>query len=122
LPRAISDNDMSMESGGPSRRGKTAAIGLVPNNARVPPQAGMAEGELPKARPTMPGRRPARCATPPRQSDGCWRRRQRRRHSSLPARAGVDGAEVRGKACRPPMPSSEPDRMLELAPFQGFIE
>ena len=38
----------------PSRRGKTAAIGLVPNNARVPPQAGMAEGELPKARPILP--------------------------------------------------------------------
>jgi hypothetical protein len=54
LPRATSDNDMSMESSGPSRCGKTAAIGLVPNNARVPPHAGLAEGELPKARPTMP--------------------------------------------------------------------
>jgi hypothetical protein len=49
LPRAISDNDMSMESGGPSRRGKTAAIGLVPNNARVPPQAGMADPTMPWA-------------------------------------------------------------------------
>jgi hypothetical protein len=54
LPRTTSDNDRSMERGGPSRRGKTAAIGLVPNNARVPPQAGMAEGELPKVRPTKP--------------------------------------------------------------------
>ena len=54
LPRAISDNAMSMERGGPSRRGKTAAIGLVPNYARVPPQVGMAEGKLPRARPTKP--------------------------------------------------------------------
>jgi hypothetical protein len=37
-------------------------------------------------------------------------------------RAGVDSAEVPGKPCRPPMASSEPGRMLELAPFQGFIE
>jgi hypothetical protein len=31
-------------------------------------------------------------------------------------------ASVPGKPCRPPMPSSEPGRMLELAPFPGFIE
>src|SRR5712675_545654 len=31
-------------------------------------------------------------------------------------------ASVWGKLCRPPMPSSEPGRMLELAPFPGFIE
>jgi len=31
-------------------------------------------------------------------------------------------AGVSGKPCRPPMPSSEPGRMLELAPFPGFIE
>ena len=44
----------SIETGAPFLRGNTAAMGLVPNKARLPPHAGMAEGELPKARPTMP--------------------------------------------------------------------
>jgi hypothetical protein len=35
LPRATSDNDRSIESGGPSRLGKTAAIGLVVHRVSV---------------------------------------------------------------------------------------
>jgi hypothetical protein len=40
--------------GGASLRGKTAAIGLVPNSAREPFHAGIAAGELLNASPTMP--------------------------------------------------------------------
>jgi hypothetical protein len=54
LPRATSDKERSIVSGGPSRRGSAAAIGLVPNSGRFPPGAGIADGELPNARPTMP--------------------------------------------------------------------
>jgi hypothetical protein len=53
LPRATSESDRSIVSGNPARRGNTAAIGLVPNSARLPPAAGIAAGELPKARPTI---------------------------------------------------------------------
>jgi hypothetical protein len=43
-----------MINGGAAARGNTAAIGLVPNNGRRPPAAGMAAGELPNAKPTIP--------------------------------------------------------------------
>ena len=54
LPRATSDSDRSIESGGASRRGNTAAIGLVPKSGRRPPAAAIAAGELPIASPTSP--------------------------------------------------------------------
>ena len=54
LPRATSDRLRSITSGGASRRGNAAAIGLVPKSARLPPHMGIAAGELPKASPTSP--------------------------------------------------------------------
>ncbi|MCY1452161.1 hypothetical protein D9M71_690640 [compost metagenome] len=56
LPRATSDNDRSITTGAWPRRGNTAAMGLVPNSGRRPPQPGIAAGELPMAMPTMPTR------------------------------------------------------------------
>ena len=53
LPRATCDSDKSMISGAASRRGKIAAIGLVPKTGCVPPAAGIAAGELPNASPTI---------------------------------------------------------------------
>jgi hypothetical protein len=53
-PRATAESDRSMVSGGAPRRGNAAAIGLVPKSARLPPHAGIAAGELPIARPTIP--------------------------------------------------------------------
>ena len=38
-----------------SSRGNAAATGLVPNSGFLPPQGGIAAGELVKAKPTMPG-------------------------------------------------------------------
>ena len=67
LPRATSESERSIVIGGPSRRGKTAAIGLVPKIGVRPPAAGIAAGELPIAMPTMPAAATAsRCsaATP----------------------------------------------------------
>ena len=54
LPRATAESDRSIMRGAAPRRGNAAATGLVPNSARVPPQAGIAAGELPKPSPTRP--------------------------------------------------------------------
>jgi hypothetical protein len=81
----------------------------------------------------------------PRRSDGCWcagksaavfgraiacsTARRKPVSSSIevssvfdPLVVDDDDRERVGEPCRPPMPSSEPGRMLELAPFPGFIE
>ncbi|KAG1306488.1 hypothetical protein G6F62_015394 [Rhizopus arrhizus] len=54
LPRATCDSDRSITKRAPLRRGKTAAIGLGPKSGRLPPQAGMAAGELLSASATSP--------------------------------------------------------------------
>jgi hypothetical protein len=87
-------------------------------------------------------RRPAQCVALSRRSDGCWcagkshavvgravvcsTARRKPISSSIEVRSvsihsfwTSAAASVPGKPCRPPMPSSEPGRMLELAPFQG---
>ena len=54
LPRVTSVSDKSTTIGSAFLRGITAAIGLVPKNARLPPHALIADGELVNAMPTMP--------------------------------------------------------------------
>ena len=54
LPRATSLRLRSIISASASRRGNTAATGLVPKIGCLPPAAGIAAGELAKPRPTMP--------------------------------------------------------------------
>ena len=53
-PRTTVVRARSMTSGSLPLRGNTAATGLVPNSAFLPPQAGIAAGELVKAKPTSP--------------------------------------------------------------------
>src|SRR5688500_13685013 len=57
-PRTTVVMARSMTSGSLPLRGNTAATGLVPNSAFLPPHAGIAAGELVKAKPTIPA-----CAT-----------------------------------------------------------
>ena len=52
LPRATTESDRSITTGGSPWRGKMAAIGLVPKIGRRPSQAGIAAGELLKASAT----------------------------------------------------------------------
>ena len=53
-PRATLLSARSITSGGASRRGKAAAIGLVPKSGRLPPGAGIEAGALAKASATSP--------------------------------------------------------------------
>src|SRR6185295_16632639 len=57
-PRTTVVSARSITSGSPFSRGKTAAIGSVPKSGFLPPQGGIAAGELVKAKPTRPA-----CAT-----------------------------------------------------------
>ncbi len=54
LPRTTVVSARSITSGSPFFRGNAKATGSVPNRAFLPPQAGIAAGELVNATPTMP--------------------------------------------------------------------
>ncbi len=56
FPRTTSVRERSTTMGSAPLRGKTAAMGFVPKNAFLPPQALIADGELVKASPMRPAR------------------------------------------------------------------
>jgi hypothetical protein len=53
-PRTTVVSARSITIGSPFSRGNTAAIGSVPKSGLLPPQGGIAAGELVKAKPTRP--------------------------------------------------------------------
>ena len=101
LPRATSDSERSIVNGGAASRGKTAAIGLVPNSARLPPAAGIAAGELPKREPDHPRLRD-RCEVPRRDAEmmavGDAGERRRRIRARAPHRLARRRARTPGNA------------------------